>query len=346
MKNRYIDVIGSSTFTTITASCINTICILVLENTYYKIAWWLTEWEFPRTMSDFEKSYTYKMYIFQFINYYATLFYLAFIQGNIATTPDNLTNFTDHCSPVGCTFSVTTQICIILTVKQLWNNCVEIWYPAFKHCWRTRKRKLIYYTRYEKDYDLPELPKLGMFQPYLEMTLQYGFVTMFGAAFPLAPLLALCNNLFEIRIDGLKFIRNSRRAMPEKASGIGQSWYGILVFITRISILINALLIAFTTDLIDRIVYVSIYSEDGTLDGFIDFTMSIFDTKDWPNKNLISGGSEFGNVTICRYRGYYSSPQAENKYDISGVWWRVILAKVAFVLIFQNVIFWAQSLLQ
>ena len=33
---------------------------------------------------------------------------------------------------------------------------------------------------------------------------QYGFVTLFVAAFPLAPLLALINNVFEIRLDAYK----------------------------------------------------------------------------------------------------------------------------------------------
>ena len=122
--------------------------------------------------------------------------------------------------------------------------------------------------------------------------------------------------------------------------------YGILVFVTRLSILTNALLIAFTTDLVDRIVYVVMYSPDGSLDGFMDFVMAKFDAKDWPNKRLIQGNEEFGNVTSCRYRGYYYPPSHAKKYDISDIWWKVMLAKIAFVLIFQNVIFWAQSLLQ
>jgi hypothetical protein len=37
----------------------------------------------------------------------------------------------------------------------------------------------------------------GAFFAYI--VIQYGFVTLFVAAFPLAPLLALINNVFEIR---------------------------------------------------------------------------------------------------------------------------------------------------
>ena len=38
------------------------------------------------------------------------------------------------------------------------------------------------------------------------MVLQYGFVTLFVSAFPLAPLFALLNNLIEIRLDAYKFL--------------------------------------------------------------------------------------------------------------------------------------------
>ena len=36
--------------------------------------------------------------------------------------------------------------------------------------------------------------------------IQYGFVTLFVAAFPLGPYFALINNLLEIRLDAYKFM--------------------------------------------------------------------------------------------------------------------------------------------
>ncbi len=81
------------------------------------------------------------MYIFQFVNYYAALFYLAFIQGNMSSTPKDDTLLTDHCSPVGCTFSVTTQLCVVLIVKSSLNNVLETIRPALRIILRRRKNR-------------------------------------------------------------------------------------------------------------------------------------------------------------------------------------------------------------
>ena len=53
--------------------------------------------------------------------------------------------------------------------------------------------------------------------------IQYSFTTIFVAAFPLAPLLAFCNNLIEIRMDAIKMMRLYRRMVPRKANDIGET---------------------------------------------------------------------------------------------------------------------------
>lgn len=54
------------------------------------------------------------------------------------------------------------------------------------------------------------------------LVLQFGFTTIFVAAFPLAPLLALLNNIIEIRLDAYKFVTQWRRPMPARATDIGE----------------------------------------------------------------------------------------------------------------------------
>lgn len=51
---------------------------------------------------------------------------------------------------------------------------------------------------------------------------QFSFTTIFVAAFPLAPLLALINNIFEIRLDAIKMVRLERRLVPKKTNDIGE----------------------------------------------------------------------------------------------------------------------------
>lgn len=56
--------------------------------------------------------------------------------------------------------------------------------------------------------------------------LQFGFTTIFVAAFPLAPLLALINNIIEIRLDAFKFVTQWRRPLPSQAKDIGKQEAG------------------------------------------------------------------------------------------------------------------------
>lgn len=103
------------------------------------------------------------------------------------------------------------------------------------------------------------------------------------AAFPLAPLLALLNNVIEIRLDAYKFVTQWRRPLPSQAKDIGKQhdpfvfqktwtvsrglihvslcvlvagiWYGILEGIGILSVITNAFVIAVTSDFIPRLVF-------------------------------------------------------------------------------------------
>lgn len=52
--------------------------------------------------------------------------------------------------------------------------------------------------------------------------IQFGFVTLFVASFPLAPLFALLNNIIEIRLDAKKFVTELRRPVAVRAKDIGE----------------------------------------------------------------------------------------------------------------------------
>lgn len=73
---------------------------------------------------------------------------------------------------------------------------------------------------------------------YFISVVQYGFITMFVAAFPLAPFFALLNNIIEIRLDAFKFLVTNRRPMPSRAKDLGV-WYKILDFISHAAVITN-----------------------------------------------------------------------------------------------------------
>lgn len=68
--------------------------------------------------------------------------------------------------------------------------------------------------------------------------IQFGFVTLFVASFPLAPLLALVNNILEIRVDAWKLTTQYRRMVPEKARDIG-AWQPIMQGIAILAVVTN-----------------------------------------------------------------------------------------------------------
>lgn len=60
--------------------------------------------------------------------------------------------------------------------------------------------------------------------------IQFSFTTIFVAAFPLAPLFALLNNVIEIRLDAIKMVTLERRMVPKKTNTIGNFDLWILVY--------------------------------------------------------------------------------------------------------------------
>lgn len=78
-------------------------------------------------------------------------------------------------------------------------------------------------------------------------------MTIFVAAFPLAPFFALLNNILEMRLDAQKLLQFYRRPVTQRVRDIGV-WYRILDSIGKLSVITNAFIIAFTTDFIPRLV--------------------------------------------------------------------------------------------
>lgn len=340
-------------FTTATAACINLFCIILFNWLYGWLAEYLTEIELLRTQTEFDDSLTLKIYLLEFVNYYASIFYIAFFKGKFTGYPGNYNRFLgsrqEECGPGGCLLELCIQLSIIMIGKQAMNTILEMLYPLFYKWMNTLKvhmgsktfdpdkrsssRK---YLQWVRDYKLVQWGPRSLFPEYLEMVLQYGFVTIFVAAFPLAPFFALLNNVFEMRLDAKKLLTIYRRPVGQRVRDIG-IWYRILDSISKLSVITNAFIIAFTSNFIPRLVYRITISDNYSLEGYLDHSLSKFDTIDLKSSqsNMTLNGTP---VEICRYPDYREPPDSLNKYQYNIMFWHILAARLAFVVVFENIV--------
>lgn len=121
------------------------------------------------------------------------------------------------------------QLAIIMVGKQAVNTILEMLIPKFQKWWSSlsmRVGKMKNQSlkgkgqRWLRDLKLVEWGPRSLFPEYLEMVLQYGFVTIFVAAFPLAPFFALLNNIMEMRFDAKKLLTYHRRPVSQRVRSI------------------------------------------------------------------------------------------------------------------------------
>ncbi|XP_035211145.1 anoctamin-1-like isoform X1 [Stegodyphus dumicola] len=126
-----------STFATIitstTAALLNLICIMIFNQFYTYTATCLTELELHRTQTEFDDSLTLKMFLLQFVNYYSSIFYIAFFKGKLLGHPGGYNLLfgyrQEECGTGGCLMELAIQLAIIMVGKQALNNMMEIILP-------------------------------------------------------------------------------------------------------------------------------------------------------------------------------------------------------------------------
>ncbi|KAM6960603.1 anoctamin-1 [Aplochiton taeniatus] len=334
---------------TTTAIIINLLVVLVLDEIYGAIAVWLTELEIPKTEAEFEERLILKAFFLKSMNAFAPIFYVAFFKGRFAGRPgDYIYLFgsyrMEECAPPGCLIELCIQLSMIMLGKQLiQNNVFEIVIPKLKKMYRTMQEKGKKEDEDEEEEKRPKQqfnkdhalePFEGLSPEYMEMIIQYGFVSLFVASFPLAPAFALLNNVIEIRLDAAKFVTEIRRPDAVRCKDIG-IWYNILCGISKFSVITNAFVISFTSEFIPRMVFQYMYSKTGSMHGYTEHSLAYFNVSNFapgtaPTSTLITG------VSICRYKDYRDPPWASEAYTFSKQYWSVLAARLAFVIFFQN----------
>lgn len=216
--------------------------------------------------TDAENSLILKHFALEFVNRYCALFHAAFWLKDLGV--------------------LRSLLISLLTINAVLNNAIEIGMPILKsyyNRWENRKKlkkngkngsgseksslkiettspvvepveeidprtaalKAILEEELSKtEYDLNA--------DYLEIVIQYGYVTMFVVAFPLAPALALLNNLFEAKVDLFKLTECRRPALKQR-SNIG-SWQFCMEFVSFLSVITNCYLIVMVSTHFEMIV--------------------------------------------------------------------------------------------
>ncbi|NXS75721.1 ANO9 protein, partial [Pandion haliaetus] len=348
----------ANTVAVMTGAVLHYITIVIMTKVQSETCWaLLPSPEKPRTFSQRENSFTVKIFTFQFFTNFSSLIYIAFFLGRINGHPGNYVRIAgkwrlEECHPSGCITDLFIQMAIIMLLKQTISNVMEYLIPWIAHklrkkTQRPKKRSMMLGEEEEAEdpckrqwlsnYQLNEVNIFSLFDEFLEMVIQYSFTTIFVAAFPLAPLLAFCNNLFEIRLDAIKMMQLHRRMVPRKANDIG-IWLQVLEAVGILAVIGNGLVIAITSDFIPVQVYKYTYSpclmENNTSvdcsTGYINHSLSVFRIQDF--EPYTKPGLALMGLR-CRYRDYRNA----DDYSYTVQFWHIFAARLAFLILFEHV---------
>jgi len=264
------------------ALVINAIVINILGSVFKGVAKALNDWENHRTDTAYEDALIMKTFLFCFTNSYATLFYMAFIKsgteilGQVQLCQEEVKGPNDTIiARDACFGNLGSSLLIIFLLQLVLSNTLEVLIPTINGALKRRanlkvpkatkaveaEEKLD--ARQRAELDKASLRKIsemrspaedqffkksyeGTFDDFLEITLQFGYVTLFVAAFPLAPFLAFVNNQLEIRVDSYKLARLCRRPVTQMAQDIG-TWQTIFYIMGIIAVMTNAGVVFFTS---------------------------------------------------------------------------------------------------
>ena len=300
---------GTSTFAKnqwkFTSAAANTLLIVIFGKIYETIAVAMNDWENHRTKTDYEDNLILKNFVFQFVNNYFVLFYIAYMrQVDLSFIHEDLGEIDAECKGGSCMPELSVQVGVVFTTKMLIAQVLEIakpWLAAKKSTvgqalQLSKLQKQLKHTMAEAaqmvlpenveemlEVDEPTLKRKealdqkaenlakrlrhaqeaglegsaaenesymvdyeNTFDDFNEMAIQYGYLALFSPAYPLAPVLALANNIVEIRVDATKLCSSMRRPRWETAEDIG-TWMTVLSSIGFAAVMVNSTMVAFVS---------------------------------------------------------------------------------------------------
>lgn len=268
------------------SSCLNLVIIGVYGFIFERLADALAEWENHRTQTEFDNSRVAKNFLFQFVNNYFVLFYIAYMR----EIKDPISGSSHPCDKGNCLPELQMQLLVVFTGKTLGKQIAYTLKPFFFK-WKTTfcanrltkqivkaankgtgllptqmreavdqvaataggrndaLQQLKQLKKVRNTYELQNrlMPYEGTFDDFNDRVIQFGYLVLFAPAFPLAPFFAFINNVVEIRTGGYKLAAAYQRPVWKARSGIG-SWLGVLNVLGFLAVLTNASMITFVGD--------------------------------------------------------------------------------------------------
>ncbi|KAK3536185.1 hypothetical protein QTP70_034976 [Hemibagrus guttatus] len=192
----------------------------MLGNAYRTVALKLTEWENHREESAFQYHHTTKVLVFTFFNNFAVLFHIAIFKQDLHLLHKRLSS--------------------LLILSQVVNQFTEIVVPYVVDRFYSSSQKDLKEDDPAADHmqaegSLPLFP--GLFLEYIELLVQFGYLSLFSCVYPLTAVLLLINNITEIRGDAYKICRLFRKPFspPECGIGVWQTAFEVLSFLSVMS---------------------------------------------------------------------------------------------------------------
>ncbi|XP_067003783.2 anoctamin-10 [Anabrus simplex] len=231
------------------------IVITLLDEAYYKVACWLNDKENYRLDTKYENHLIIKVALFQFVNSFLSLFYIAFYLQDQEKLKEQLAALLIARQVIGN----LKESALPYLLEQL--RLAKLSFDLFGALSPTEAKKSLVKDDQQDSSEESHSPTRvgsrnisqaelesslfkydGTFADHLEMFIQLGYVVLFSSAFPMAAFCALINNLIEIRSDAFKLCFIFQRPFGQRVSNIG-TWQNAMEVMGLIAVLVNCALI-------------------------------------------------------------------------------------------------------
>eukprot|EP00343_Euplotes_focardii_P001911 CAMPEP_0205804272 /NCGR_PEP_ID=MMETSP0205-20121125/7132_1 /ASSEMBLY_ACC=CAM_ASM_000278 /TAXON_ID=36767 /ORGANISM="Euplotes focardii, Strain TN1" /LENGTH=381 /DNA_ID=CAMNT_0053073597 /DNA_START=889 /DNA_END=2031 /DNA_ORIENTATION=- len=200
------------------------VAMMIVGKFYEPIAEYATQRENHKTKEAHSNSVNLKKFIFNFIFYFSHLFYVAFQRLDLA--------------------GLRKELIILALADEFRRIASESAVPTIlKNGFHLEKK---YKSVIEEELGELSLPEYTYFEDYLELVIQYGYVSMFSVAFPLGAFITYIFLFFERRSDAYKIEKLCRRPLSLNTSDIG-IWDEVMKLISFVSVFTNLFLFAYST---------------------------------------------------------------------------------------------------